>query len=76
MNVTQEEIFSIIENVGVSVDVAKIKANMPFNEAGVDSLELINIILEVEEKFGIKIPDEDIDTLNTVDNIVSYLQKI
>ena len=76
MNVTQEEIFSIIENVGVSVDIAKIKVNMPFNEAGVDSLELINIILEIEEKFGIKIPDEDIDALNTVDNIVSYLQKI
>jgi len=76
MNVTQEEIFSIIENVGISVDVTQIKANMPFNEAGVDSLELINIILEIEEKFGIKIPDEDIDALNTIDNIISYLQKI
>lgn len=76
MNVTQENIFTIIENVGVSADTSKIKTDVTFKQAGIDSLEMMNVFLGIEEKFGIQIPDEDIAGLNTIENIVSYLQKI
>jgi acyl carrier protein len=76
MNVTKEEILAIVENVGVSVDISTIKVDVPFKQAGIDSLEMMNVFLGIEEKFGIQIPDEDIADLNTIENIVSYLQKI
>lgn len=76
MNVTKEEILAIVENVGVSVDVSTIKVDVPFKQAGIDSLEMMNVFLGIEEKFGIQIHDEDIADLNTIENIVSYLQKI
>lgn len=76
MNVTKEEILAIVENVGVSVDVSTIKVDVPFKQAGIDSLEMMNVFLGIEEKFGIQISDEDIADLNTITNIVSYLQKI
>lgn len=76
MNVTQEDILSIVENAGVSVDVSKIKLDVTFKQAGIDSLEMMNVFLGIEEKFSIQIPDEDIADLNTIENIVSYLQKI
>lgn len=76
MKVTKEEILAIVENIGVSLDVSTIKVDVPFKQAGIDSLEMMNVFLGVEEKFGIQISDEDILDLNTIDNIVSYLQKI
>ncbi len=76
MNVEQEEIFSIVVSTGVSVDVSTIKDDTILSEIGIDSLEMMDVLLKIEEKFNIKIPDEDIDALNTIDSIVSYLQKL
>lgn len=76
MNVTREEMLGIIESAGVSVDVAAIKSDTPLSKAGIDSLEMMNVFLAIEEKFGIKIPDEDIDALDTVDGIIAYLQRL
>lgn len=76
MKVTNEEILAIVENVGISADVSTIKVDVPFKQAGIDSLEMMNVFLGVEEKYGIQIPDEDIAELNTIENIVSYLLKI
>ena len=74
MNVTPEEIVSIVQGAGVSVDVSGIKGDMPLRDAGVDSLDMMNVFLAIEERFDIKIPDADIDKLDTVDNIVRYLE--
>ena len=74
MNVTQNDILSIVENAGISAPVSKINGATPLREAGVDSLEMMNILLAIEEKFGIKIPDDEIDRLGTVDSIVNYLR--
>lgn len=76
MNATREEILAIIENEGVSVDLAALKENALLTEAGIDSLEMMNVFLAIEEKFGIKIPDEDLDALSTIDGIVAYLQRL
>lgn len=76
MNATREEILAIIENEGVSVDLAALRENALLTEAGIDSLEMMNVFLAIEEKFGIKIPDEDLDALSTIDGIVAYLQRL
>jgi acyl carrier protein len=76
MNATREEILAIIENEGVSVDLAALKENALLTEAGIDSLEMMNVFLAIEEKFGVKIPDEDLDALSTIDGIVAYLQRL
>jgi acyl carrier protein len=76
MEIKQQEILSIMESVGVSVDVAKIKSDMTFKNAGIDSLEMMNVFLGIEEKFGIKIPDEEIDALKSIDDIISYFKKL
>jgi acyl carrier protein len=74
MNVTQEEIFSIVASADVSADVSTIKGDTLLSKIGIDSLEMMDVLLKIEEKFDIKIPDEDIDSLVTIDSIVRYLQ--
>jgi acyl carrier protein len=73
MNVSQELIASLIDGAGVAADISGIKGDMPLRDAGIDSLDMMNVFLAIEEKFAIRIPDEDIQKLDTMDNIVRYL---
>lgn len=76
MNVTAEEILAIIRDTAIGVNVGEIRGNTVLRAAGLDSLEMMNVLLGVEEKYGIKIPDEHIDGLQTIDSIVDYLKNI
>lgn len=76
MNITSKEILDIIEKAGVTANVAEIKSDQTFKQAGIDSLELMNVFLAIEQTFEIKIEDEDIDALTSVDAVVSYLNKL
>lgn len=42
-------------------------------DCGADSLDLIEIIMAVEDEFGIEIPDEDAERMVTVEDIVNYV---
>jgi acyl carrier protein len=77
MNVTQQDIIAILESAGLSADISIIKGDTHLaKEAGIDSLEMMSVFLGIEEKYGIHIPDQDLDQLDTVDNIIHYLQNL
>lgn len=77
MNATQQDILSILENAGLSTDISAIQGNTNLTkEAGIDSLEMMSVFLGIEEKYGIHIPDQDLDQLDTIDNIIQYLQNL
>jgi len=39
------------------------------------SLDMANVLLQIEEKFNIKIPDEDVEQLDSINSIVAYIQE-
>lgn len=43
------------------------------SEIGVDSLDVMSVLLEIQEDLGISIPDEDVDNLSTVNLIINYV---
>lgn len=43
------------------------------DDLGVDSIELVEFVINVEDEFGIAIPDEDIDTMTSIGELVDYL---
>ena len=45
------------------------------NDLGINSLELADLILLCEEKFGIEVKDDDIHKFITVENVVTYLEE-
>jgi len=73
MNVKHEEIMEVIQNSGVAADLTKISYDTSLTEAGVDSLDMANVLLGIEEKYDVTIPDEDMDQLDSVNAIVKYL---
>ena len=45
------------------------------DDLGADSVDSIELVMALEEEFGIEIPDEDAEELHTVSDVVSYIGK-
>ena len=45
------------------------------NDLGADSLDTIELIMALEDRFGIEIPDEDAEKMQTVSKLVNYIEK-
>jgi len=73
MTVTAEEIRNIIEEADTMADMDSLVNDVALTEQDVDSLDMANILLLLEEKYEIKIPDEDMSQVQSVDAIVAYL---
>ena len=56
-------------------NVDKLSSSILLSDQGIDSLDLSGILLNIEETFDIEIPDEDVDGIQTIDDIVIYLNK-
>lgn len=73
MTVTIEEIRSIVEEADTMAEMDTLKNDIALTEQEVDSLDMANILLLLEEKYDVKIPDEDMSELQSIDGIVTYL---
>ncbi len=62
----------IAKQLGIDLAVIKFSTNI-IDELGVDSLNAIEIIMSIEDELNIEIPDEEIEGLKTVEDIVIYL---
>ena len=61
-----------VENLGISAD--EITENTSFKEdLGVDSLDLFELVMALEEEFEVEIPAEDLETLVTVGDVMNYI---
>ncbi len=60
----------------LSVDRDKVVPEATFvDDLGADSLDLVELIMALEENFGIEIPDEDAEGLDTVKDVIDYIKK-
>ncbi len=73
MQATVENIKEIIAKADVLGDAEDMQSNVPLSEQGIDSLDVVNVYLLIEEEFDIKIPDEDLKQVSTIDDIVVYV---
>ncbi|HEV7673840.1 MAG TPA: acyl carrier protein [Candidatus Angelobacter sp.] len=75
MPVVEERVKQIIVDQ-LGVDAADVTAASSFvDDLGADSLDRVELIMALEETFGIEIPDEDAEKIVTVQNAVDYIQK-
>ena len=59
----------------LSVDAGEVKEDSKFVEdLGADSLDVVELVMALEEKFGIEIPDEDAEKIATVADAVKYIE--
>ncbi len=59
----------------LSVDAAEVKEDSKFIEdLGADSLDVVELVMALEEKFDIEIPDEEAEKILTVQNVIDYVE--
>lgn len=63
----------INEQLGINEDEISMESNF-LEDFGADSLELIDLIMALESEFDIEVPEEDIEEIETVEDVVSYLK--
>jgi acyl carrier protein len=56
-------------------DANEITAGASFiDDLGADSLDIVELVMKMEEEFGIEIPDEEAEKIKTVNDVVEYIK--
>ena len=64
----------IVDELGV--DEGEVTPNARFiDDLGADSLDTVELVMAFEEEFGAEIPDEDAEKLQTVGDVVKYIEE-
>lgn len=69
-----EKVIEIVASQ-LEIEKAKIKPESSFtDDLKADSLAVVELVLALEEAFGIEIPDEDTETIKTVKDAITYIE--
>lgn len=63
----------LVKHLKVDPSTITEKTNLK-EDLGADSLDLVEIVMEMEEKFGISIPDSDISKVKTIGDAIAYIE--
>ena len=64
----------IAENLNIDINTITEEASFK-EDLGVDSLDLFELVMALEEEFGVEIPTEDLETLTTVGAVAKYVKE-
>lgn len=70
---TAAKIIQLIASEIQITDITTIKESATFVDLGADSLDMVEIIMKLEEQFGVEISDEDAERLKTVGDVIDYI---
>ncbi len=73
-SVEQKVIDIIVEQLGVGADEVTLEASF-IDDLGADSLDLVELIMAMEEEFGLEISDQDAEKIQTVQDVINYINE-
>jgi acyl carrier protein len=65
----------VVEQLNVSPEAVKLESKI-IEDLGADSLDVVELVMALEEKFDIQIPDTEAEKLISIQNVVDYIEKI
>ena len=64
----------IIEQLGVAAEEVVPEASF-IDDLGADSLDIVELVMAIEEEFGLEIPDEDAERMQNIADVISYVEE-
>jgi acyl carrier protein len=71
--IKHEDILAVIEDIGLMVEVSSLDPSLELREQGLDSLDVVNIYFNIEEKYDVKLPEGPEDQLKTINSIIEFI---
>lgn len=72
---TNSEVIEILRESDAVTVTGDLPVDVPLKQLGVQSLDKFNVFLLIEEKFGVTVPDEDFDKLDSIESIAAYINE-
>ena len=64
----------IVEQLGVSADEVVTEASF-IDDLGADSLDIVELVMALEEEWGLEIPDDDAEKIQTIQDAINYVEE-
>ncbi len=74
MSVFEKMVELIVEKLGVEPGEVTPEASF-IDDLGADSLDIVELIMDIEDEFDLEIPDEEAENITTVKQAVDYIEK-
>ncbi len=72
---THDKIVAIVADK-LSIDKGTIKSDSTLQNLGADSLDMVEIIMKLEEQFGVEVDDAKAEQLKDINDVVTYIHSI
>ena len=74
MSLEEKVIKLVMEQLDVTKEECSLEASF-IDDLGADSLDLVELIMEMEEAFGVEIADEELEKIRTIKDVIEFLTK-
>lgn len=72
----QEKIIKLVaEKLNKKVENIKLDSRL-VEDLGADSLDVVELIMSFEDEFGVSLPDEEVEKMKTIKDVITYIEKI
>ena len=75
MNSKSADVARVVETTCPNLQLSAAAYFTPLKDLGVDSLDIASIFLAIRENFGVLVPDDEIDALDTIERIALYVDE-
>ena len=65
----------VVEQLSIDSDAVKMESKI-IEDLGADSLDVVELIMALEEKFEVEIPDSDAEKLIKIEDVVNYIENL
>ncbi|MEE6538780.1 acyl carrier protein [Campylobacter coli] len=65
----------VVEQLSIDADAVKMESKI-IEDLGADSLDVVELIMALEEKFKVEIPDSDAEKLIKIEDVVNYIENL
>ena len=62
----------VVEQLSVAPDAVKLESKI-IEDLGADSLDVVELVMDLEEKFEVEIPDSEAEKLKTIQDVVTFV---